>query len=637
MYRDTMITNILYTIIIYPLTQIIEFVFVFSQKIFKETAISVILISCVISILCLPLYVVAERWQELERNIQRRLKPKIDLIKAVFKGDEQYMILSTYYRQNHYHPVYALRGAMGLLIQIPFFIAAYSYLSHLDALQGARFLFIDDLGLPDALLRIGTAGINILPILMTAINCTAGAIYTRGFPLKERVQLYGMALIFLALLYNSPSGLVLYWTMNNIFSLLKNCYYKINLRFKNKIIFILIGILCIGMIYYMLAVHKGSGAQRRLIALAFGIMGALPWLFPLLKNKIHLNGSRFTNYDRISTVFFLSALVLWVLTGICIPSMLIGSSPQEFSYIDHHTTPVFFIYNTALQSLGFFVFWPLCLYFFFSRNIKLFFSFLGPVLCFAALCNTFIFPGNYGLITINLQFAHNPDHSSYETGINMLVIFIITIIGLFLFLKKMHRIIIPAASLCLVSLLGLSCVNFSAINREYRQMQEFHVSPPQEMTSIEPLFHLSKTGKNTVVIMLDRASGSFFPFILEESPDLTDRYSGFVYYPNTVSFNGYTRIGAPPIFGGYEYTPAEMNKRDTEPVVVKHNEALLMLPRIFSDAGYSVTVTDPPYPNYSYAEDLRIYEGYPEVKAYITDAAYTHFWNETPRPKGRGI
>jgi membrane protein insertase Oxa1/YidC/SpoIIIJ len=168
--------NFLYTIIIYPITQIIEFVFVFAQKVFKETGLSVIAISVAISILCLPLYAVAEKWQQIERDTQKRLKPKIDKIKGVFKGDEQYLILSAYYRQNHYHPVYAMRSTFGLLIQIPFFIAAYAYLSQLEALNGASFLFVRDLGAPDALFHIGAFVVNAFPILMTVINIVAGEI-----------------------------------------------------------------------------------------------------------------------------------------------------------------------------------------------------------------------------------------------------------------------------------------------------------------------------------------------------------------------------------------------------------------------------------------------------------------------------
>jgi membrane protein insertase Oxa1/YidC/SpoIIIJ len=70
----------------------------------------------------------------------RKLAGKARKIRQAFKGDEQHMILSTYYRQNHYHPIYALRSSFGILIQVPFFIAAYQYISHLEALQGASFL-----------------------------------------------------------------------------------------------------------------------------------------------------------------------------------------------------------------------------------------------------------------------------------------------------------------------------------------------------------------------------------------------------------------------------------------------------------------------------------------------------------------
>jgi membrane protein insertase Oxa1/YidC/SpoIIIJ len=150
--------DVLYTLIIYPITQVIEVVFVFAQKIFRETGVSIMCVSGVISALCLPLYFKAEKWQEKERETQRRLQPQIDKIKAAFKGDEQYFMLSAFYRQNHYHPIYALRSAFGLFMQIPFFIAAYSYLSRLSLPQDSRFLFIPDLTRPDGLSPLGGGG-----------------------------------------------------------------------------------------------------------------------------------------------------------------------------------------------------------------------------------------------------------------------------------------------------------------------------------------------------------------------------------------------------------------------------------------------------------------------------------------------
>ena len=219
-------THFFYTLIIYPLYQIIEFAFKFFGDVFKNTGISVIGVSMAVSILCLPLYIVAERWQQIERDTEKALEGGVRRIKSVFSGDEQYMMLSTYYRQHRYHPLMALRSSFGLLIQIPFFIAAYVFLSNLSALRGEHFLFIRDMGAEDALFRIGNFPVNVLPIAMTLINIVAGAVYTKGFKLKDKLQIYGMALVFLVLLYKSPAGLVLYWTMNNVFSLVKNIFYK---------------------------------------------------------------------------------------------------------------------------------------------------------------------------------------------------------------------------------------------------------------------------------------------------------------------------------------------------------------------------------------------------------------------------
>jgi membrane protein insertase Oxa1/YidC/SpoIIIJ len=149
-----------YTLIISPLVQFIELSWVFVDKIFENPAIAILGVSFTVSICTLPLYFIAEKHQRAEREIQKQLKPEIDNIKSVFTGDKRYMILSTFYRQNHYHPVYALRSSLGLLVQIPFFIAAYSYLSNLETIKGVPFLFIKDLGSPDAIISGGGGGRN---------------------------------------------------------------------------------------------------------------------------------------------------------------------------------------------------------------------------------------------------------------------------------------------------------------------------------------------------------------------------------------------------------------------------------------------------------------------------------------------
>ena len=181
-----------------------------------------ILLSLVMNFLLLPLYKRADAIQDAERLQEKDMADTVAHIKKTFSGDERFMMLQAFYRNNRYKPYYVLKGFLPLVLEIPFFIAAYHFLSNYKPLSGSSFGPIPDLGAPDQLLHIAGITLNLLPVLMTLVNILSGAIYTRGFPIKDKLQLYGMALLFLILLYDSPSGLVLYWTLNNLFSLAKN-------------------------------------------------------------------------------------------------------------------------------------------------------------------------------------------------------------------------------------------------------------------------------------------------------------------------------------------------------------------------------------------------------------------------------
>ena len=632
--------DFLYTIIIYPITQIIEFVFVFAQKLLKDTGIAIICVSGAVNIICLPLYMIAEHWQEVERGIQKKLQDKIKKIKAVFKGDERFMILSTYYRQNNYHPVYALRSTFGLLIQIPFFIAAFSYLSNLELLQGTRFLFISNLGQPDRIIPIA-GGINLLPILMTAVNLIAGAIYVKGFNVKEKIQLYGMALIFLVLLYNSPSGLVLYWTINNVFSLFKNAYLKISYAKKHFFLYGLISLAFILFSFYTIFFHYGNMKTRVLIAIISIFTGLLPWIIPPLmklfkKIKIVSWSSRETLF-----LFITSILVLFSATGIFVPSMLIGASPQEFSYIDNYASPNYFIGITALQAFGLFIFWPLMIYLLFSEKVKKFLSIFMFIITLGAICNIFIFHGNYGPISNDLIFTNSSaSHDLSESAINFAVLIAISSVLIFLYMKGFRKTLISFCAILFLALTSFSIKNVFNINSEFKKLSEYYTPENKTINEITPIFHLSKTGKNVIVIMLDMAQSVFIPYIFDESPELSSKYEGFTYYPNTVTFNGWTMGGAPGLFGGYEYTPLAMNSNPDLTFWEKSNQSLLMMPRLFSSEGYSVIITDPPYAASNWIPDLRIYDNESNVSGYITDSVYTDYWlaeNNLSLPSHSGV
>ena len=617
----------LYTIIIYPLQLVIEFSFRLFLDVFKNTGITVIGVSLAVSLLCLPLYAVAEKWQETERNTQKKLKEGIQRIKDVFKGDEQYMILSTFYKQNHYHPLMALRSSFGLMIQIPFFIAAYSFLSKMSALQGARFLFIRNMGQPDALFSIGNFPINILPIAMTLINCAAGAIYTKGFPIKEKIQIYGMALIFLVLLYDSPSGLVLYWTLNNVFSLVKNIFYK----FKNplKAFYLCCALAIAFMDFYVIFLHHGSVQRRLLMAACMTALLLIPLLIKfgswLLDNVFNIF---LDNQKACISFFILSSISIWLLAGLVIPTLLISSSVTEFADIDNVASPIYFIKLTALQSFGFCVFWPLCIYFLFNKRVKASFTILSIASLLIGIGNTFLFSSSYGTLTRMITFSDGLPRAPVLSAVNLLFAIFVFLLLIFIFkVKSSFKILNPILVILPVSLTVVSLSMSAKITKDYNEHAEYVKPLENPVTEIKPVLHLSKTGKNVFLFMLDRAESAFVDSIFDEFPEFKEIYSGFTFYPNTIAFGGHTLLGAPPLFGGYEYTPNEMIKRSNEKLVDKNNQALMLLPRIFTEqADFSATVTDASWANYSWIPDMSIFKDCKNTTAMLLERNYTSLW-----------
>jgi hypothetical protein len=128
--------------------------------------------------------------------------------------------------------------------------------------------------------------------------------------------------------------------------------------------------------------------------------------------------------------------------------------------------------------------------------------------------------------------------------------------------------------------------------------------------------------------MLDAAIPGYIPEILNEKPEIASAFSGFTWYPNCVSFAGHTYMGAAPLYGGYEYSPVEHNKRDTVSVIEKQKEAYLVLPRLFMDSSYSVTINDPPIENYIYS-NLSCFREYPQIKADNLSGKHTSLWRRS--------
>lgn len=608
-----MVLDIIYNIVINPIEIIFDAIFCYLQR---YPGIAIIAISIVMNFFALPLYQRADAIQEEDRNKSASMKHWVDHIKNTFKGDERYMKLNEYYRIEGYKPIYALRSMFPLLLQIPFFIAAYHYLSTQFLLSGASFLFLKDLGTPDQLLSIGGITINIMPIVMTLINVVSGYIYLRGFPLKDKIQTYGIAAIFLILLYNSPSGLVFYWTLNQIFSASKNVFMKLvkEQRVRN-IIFVVIGV---AFVCTVAALGILKSRKRIIIAIIIFICCCLPLIVTKIKSKLTIKPAE----PMRPMYFVLGALFIAIFMGAVIPLAVVYSDPTEF--LTQVTTPLSLTVNNVSIFIGFFVFWLGIYYYLSQTRIRNAFTIAVWMLSGIFLVNYLFFAGNYGIMSSDFVFNDTPVIKANEMIINLLVIFAVAIV-LFLVIKKRAKIVSYVYLILIIGCIGLLCFygisiakDISVPESEAKTEETTTVSD----TTVDSLV-LSKNGKNVVVLVADMAKGVYVPYIFDERPELKEQFNGFTFYPNTLTYGICTKWGAPGLYGGHEYSPLVLNERKDELNVDKHDEALSVMPAIFSKNGYNVTVWRTILAGYGDQKKIAaLYDFDKNIKTYTIDPKY---------------
>lgn len=208
------------------LDKLLEQILLFFYSITDNYGLSIILLSLTVNIMMLPLFWIAEKLQIKERTRKDQMKDALEKVRNLKNKQEKYFYTREIYKQNNYSPYYSLVGLLGLIIQIPFFLAAYMMLEDFDALSRIAWGPINDLYRPDGLILIRGQLINALPFLMTFTNLFSVYLYTKNKDNNEKIQLITIAIIFFALLYKLSAALVLYWTMNNLFAIGKNWLLK---------------------------------------------------------------------------------------------------------------------------------------------------------------------------------------------------------------------------------------------------------------------------------------------------------------------------------------------------------------------------------------------------------------------------
>ena len=482
-----MFQQILYYLIIFPIYLLIECSFMCIYLCTDNPILAILIVSILVNIFCLPFYLGADKIYERNIEIQNKMKEKITSIKKNFKGKEKFFLISEVYKQYNYSPFLNFKSILGIIVQVPFFIAAYSFFSHLTEISNISFLFINDLQKPDNILNFNDITINILPIIMTIINIISSEIYIRTLKINKRISIYATSLIFLVLLYNSPSCLVIYWIFNNIFYLIKNIiiFFQKSKKLENKN-------------HYEEIYKKNYNVITILCSLCFCFLFSITFT---LENSNYLNN-----------VFFIS-------------------------FIN-------FITNILCLSFGMFFLYPITFYYYLNTKNKriMAYTIFGFLCC--SLLNFIILNRIENCASFDpfnfLQWT-NCTHSSLSIIASYIILLSVT---LFTFmLQKNSKNTLHTQKTIIISIIVIlsSILSYDIIklHKTIKNKDTHRITPLSingtPIGKISNNIELSKDKKNIILFFLDSASSYSMNLLLKDEPSFKNYFDGFTFFQETIS------------------------------------------------------------------------------------------------------
>jgi len=192
--------------------------------------ISIIILTILIKIIFWPL----SHKSYLSMKEMQKLQPRMAKIREKYKDDREQMnkeIMALYKT----YKVNPMGGCLPMIIQLPVFFALYRLLGCAIELRHAPFmLWITDLSAPDRLFNFSfhipfmtpPYGIPVLTILMgVSMFIQQKMTPTAGDPTQAKIMLL-LPIVFTVMFINFPSGLVLYWLVNNIISIVQQYFIQ---------------------------------------------------------------------------------------------------------------------------------------------------------------------------------------------------------------------------------------------------------------------------------------------------------------------------------------------------------------------------------------------------------------------------
>jgi YidC/Oxa1 family membrane protein insertase len=187
-------------------------VLVFFYGFFKNYGVAIILLTVIIKLLFWPL----THKSYASMKAMQKLQPEMQKLREKHKSDKERLNreLMELYKTHRVNP---LGGCLPMLVQIPVFFALYKVLLDSIALRQAPFmLWLTDLSAKDPY--------YITPLLMGASMFVQQKMTpTTADPMQAKIFMF-MPVIFTFLFLNFPSGLVIYWLVNNLLTIGQQYY-----------------------------------------------------------------------------------------------------------------------------------------------------------------------------------------------------------------------------------------------------------------------------------------------------------------------------------------------------------------------------------------------------------------------------
>jgi YidC/Oxa1 family membrane protein insertase len=187
--------------------------------------VAIILFSGIISLLLAPFTLISHR----SMKKMQQLQPQMNALMKKHQDNPQRLNqeMLALYKQ---HRVSPMSGCLPMVLQLPIFIALFQAISHFIELRGERFLWIKDLSQPDRIATLPFAlpflgdAVNLLPVLMAMVMYVQTRMSQAGTQAVNNptAKLFSgplFPILFTALFYSFPSGLVLYYLVNSLISI----------------------------------------------------------------------------------------------------------------------------------------------------------------------------------------------------------------------------------------------------------------------------------------------------------------------------------------------------------------------------------------------------------------------------------